>query len=469
MKLKILSTVALAALVSACGSDGAPGADGPQGPEGAAPGEPAGVDSSLSLVTPNKGVLDREVEVSIGGSATRFEEGVKPDFGDGIEVLDVVYSTPTLVTARLRISKDAAVGPRRVTIGGLVAENAFRVSPAINVTSPRPGEQGGLAMVELENVDVTAFDSGAFQVGGGGLVPYFSQVQGPFAGVAFMLVPPMAPAGAMGVEAQNLDSKGEARITFLSAPDAFQVTQRAAAALEYGKARTAETLADDLSSKLYKVATPADQDGIVSVRIHVPEGEKTILSTALWGAGGKADDLVSRFDAVEDGFFGPQPKEAPYDLVYSIPVSKGAASSYFVTVLDYAGTSDAKFDVLSSSVTATVHMETLSSHDTRETAEPMTLAGSLAGTLVKGQLSEDGEMDWYKFNVAAGEKIQIGVNGVEGQAGVNDGSNFVAVTSGGPKLFATTAESPPLAAGERFVAVVGKKGSYTLTLRRLAP
>src|SRR5690606_31255351 len=113
MKLKIFSTVALAALVSACGSDGAPGAEGPPGPVGTAPpGDGDGVESSVSLVTPNKGVIDREIEVSIGGSATKFDANARPDFGDDIEVLDVVHSSPTLITARLRISKDAAIGPR---------------------------------------------------------------------------------------------------------------------------------------------------------------------------------------------------------------------------------------------------------------------------------------------------------------------------------------------------------------------
>lgn len=472
MKLKLVSTVAvtsLAAWMMACGSDGAQGPAGEPGPAGPAAGGKDPIEGSVSLVTPNKGVLDREVEVSIGGSATKFADGVKPDFGEGIEVLEVVRSSPTLLTARLRIAKTAPLGARKVTIGDLVAEDAFRVVPALQVASPSKGEQGGLGMVEFENADATAFDANAFAVEAAGLVPYAAQASNPFAGAAFFLVPPLASPGRVAIEARNLDAKGAPRVSFLSGPDAFEVSTRIAADLALGTAKSAETLATDLSSKLYKVSTTASQDGILTLRLHVADGEQAVLSTALWDSGGQAKDLLARFDAVEDGFFGPQPKQAPYDLVYSIPVASAPSKSFFLTVLDYAGTVGAKFDVHPSSVTATVVNEGGAAHATQETAEAITVAAPGAGTLLKGEITEDGGFDWYKFTVAEGETVEVGLHGLEGQAGVNDGSDFVAVTSGGPKLFGTGALSAPLAAGERFVAVVGKKGQYTLTLRRHAP
>ena len=75
------------ALLVACGSgaDGAPGdkgADGAKGDNGA-PGKEATVTPSLDFVTPNKGVLDRTIEVTLSASGTKFTGSPKVDFGAG--------------------------------------------------------------------------------------------------------------------------------------------------------------------------------------------------------------------------------------------------------------------------------------------------------------------------------------------------------------------------------------------------
>src|SRR5688500_10908516 len=176
MKLIKLSMVMTALLLAACSVDGANGQDGTNGKDGKA-GE-NGKDGtsttltpeeSLSLITPGKGILDREVEVQIGGSATKFDDKAQVDFGDGVEVVSVTQSSPTLITARLKISKTAKVGPRTVKIGSLEAQEAFKVLPAIEIDGAKVA-QGGLVQFDIKNNDEKAFDANAFKLEGAGVI-----------------------------------------------------------------------------------------------------------------------------------------------------------------------------------------------------------------------------------------------------------------------------------------------------------
>src|SRR5439155_23934987 len=103
MKLKTVS-VGLLFLV-ACGSNGSDGAPGANGQAGT-PGENAKADTAASLVSPAQGLLDREVEVQIGGSGTKFTDNDKPDFGANIQVTESHAASPTLVIAKIKIGKD---------------------------------------------------------------------------------------------------------------------------------------------------------------------------------------------------------------------------------------------------------------------------------------------------------------------------------------------------------------------------
>src|SRR5262249_11403835 len=150
------------------------------------------------LVTPSKGILDREVEVQIGGSTTKFAEGAKPDFGPGIEVLDVTTSSPTLIVATLRIKPEAKLGPRSVKIGDLEAKYAFTVIPAIRVGTRGSGArvvQGGALELVLLNNDPPAFDTRTFKLLTDGFLALGTTARDAQNGSAFLLAPPLAGAG----------------------------------------------------------------------------------------------------------------------------------------------------------------------------------------------------------------------------------------------------------------------------------
>jgi len=463
LSLSSLSLVSLA-VFAACSGD--PGEKGDTGAPGAAA---TNNEPQARFVVPNKGVLDRELDIVVSGSATKFDQSTAVELGEGITVVSKNVISPTSLGVKIKIEKTAALGPRDVKIGGLVAAKAFEVKAGISVKATGSAQQGGLGVVEVENLDDRAFDANAFQIAATGLLPFGAQTTGPFGAQGLVLVPPLAAPGKLQISADNLDSEGKPRLSFFSAPGVLDVVARGSTALAAGTPKNSESFANAAESKLYKVSTPANANAIVSLSMHVAEGQLTALSTVLWGAGGKAEDLLARHEAVEQTIFGPFPKEAPYDLVITFPCVSGPAKDYFLTALDLSGESNTKFNLVPTQVTATFVDEAAGVHDAQASAQDLAVAAAGAGILLRGEIT-DTKLDWYKFTVAAGEKIEIGLDTPgAGQAGVNDGAEFVAITEAGKQLVGNGAVTGALTAGEHFIAVAGDKGKYTLAVKRIAP
>jgi hypothetical protein len=298
MKLIKLSMVIPALLVAACAVDGAPGTDGANGKDGKGgangkDGETTTLspEESLSLITPGKGILDREVEVQIGGSATKFDDKAAVDFGDGVEVVSVTQSSPTLITARLKISKTASVGPRTVKIGSLEAQEAFKVLPAIEIDGAKVA-QGGLVQFDIENNDDKAFDPNAFALEGAGVIDLGSGASGPFAATAFILAAPLAKAGKSQLTVSNMGSDGKPRTTFLSASDAFEVTARAPFVFDLDTPK--EQTFGGLDTKLFKLTTAANAAAFVDYRIEVGAESTAVPVAFVFGTKGSVDDRIGQ-------------------------------------------------------------------------------------------------------------------------------------------------------------------------------
>lgn len=399
------STLFLLALV-ACSVDGTPGKNGDDGANGnnGAPGKNNYPDEGLSLVTPSKGILDREVEVSIGGSATKFDEGAKPDFGPGIEVASVTLSSPTLITAKLRIAKDATVGKRKVTIGSLVAEGAFTVIPAIEIVGAAV-PQGGLAELRIENNDAKAFDGNAFQLEAPGVMDLGTQVTGPTAASAFFLVTPKAPAGKKQLKVSNLGADGKPRISFLSAPDAFEIAARSPSTFIVDMVND-ETFGGSYQTKLYRLSTPESATAMVDYRIQVDGDSAAVPVTFVFGQKGDADSALARVAPSRNPFTGEY-APPPYDLHVAMPVVPSPdPNDHYVVIADLSNKANAKVKVSASRVNATMTAETGSAH-AQSAPQSLDALPATDGKLVGGFLTAATEIDAYKLTVAATDKLQI--------------------------------------------------------------
>lgn len=410
IKLTKLSSVVAAALLAACsGADGANGQDGaPGAPGGKGLAEGSGAEASVSLVTPSKGILDREVEVQIGGSATKFEEGAKPDFGPGIDVVEVIRSSPTLVTARLEIAPTAKVGPRTVKIGSLTAENAFSVIPAIEVKGANAKSavvaQGGLVELAIENNDTKAFDKETFKLEGKGLMDLGSQASGPQSATGFLLAAPLAPAGKTQLTVSNLGPDGKPRLTFLSAPDAFEVTSRAASPFVLDQA--AEQTFGGLETKLFKLTTAANTSAIVDYRIEVGANGTAVPVAFVFGTTGLVDDQIGRVLPAQNPFTG-EFNPPPYDLHVALPVVGGAAAvDHYVVLADLSRASGAKATITASRIAATAEVESAAAHGP-DAPQVLGAFSTTEARVVSAELKTASELDVYKLAVGTTDKIQI--------------------------------------------------------------
>ncbi len=440
VKLSLLMAAALAA--QACGSDGADGTDGvngKDGPAGKAGESPTGSDgeSSLSLVTPSKGILDREVEVSIGGNGTKFAEGAKPSFGPGIEVVEVTTSTTSLITAKIKITKDAQIGPRTVTIGDLKAEKAFTVVPAINLVAEggkASVEQGGLIQFGIENNDTRAFDPNAFQLEAGDLIDLGSQASGPQAAIGFLLAAPLAKTGGSQIAVSNLGPGGKPRVSFLSANDALTVKARAAD--PFVLATPADhTFASPNDTKLFKLSSPASEAAIVDYRIEVAEDGTAVPVAFVFGTKGTKDDRLGQALPAQNPFTG-QFNPPPYDLHVALPIPAGAAATdHYVVLADLSGQKGASAKVTASRSAAMVANESTAAHGT----EAPQLVGSVtssSGQVLSANLASATEIDAYKFTVEADAKLQI--------SATSDADLEVILTKD-PNVFEDAQDTPPAA------------------------
>jgi quinohemoprotein amine dehydrogenase len=88
------------------------------------------------------------------------------DFGRGVTVKRVVSATPEMVRAEVEVAKDATVGPRDVSIAGVVREAAAMVYDKIDAIKVTP--QAGMARVgganfpkQFQQFEAVAYHNGA--------------------------------------------------------------------------------------------------------------------------------------------------------------------------------------------------------------------------------------------------------------------------------------------------------------------
>jgi hypothetical protein len=409
MKLIKLSMVMTALLVAACsngvdGTDGASGKDGTTGANGK-DGENTTLspEESLSLITPGKGILDREVDVQIGGSGTKFDENAKLDFGDGVEVVSVTKSSPTLITARIKIGKTAKVGPRTVKIGSLEAQEAFKVIPAIEIDGGKVA-QGGLVQFEIKNNDDKAFDTNAFSLEAAGLVDLGSSATGPFAATGFLLAAPLAKAGKSQVTVANLGPDGKPRTTFLSASDAMEVTARSP--LVFNLDSPAEQTFGGLDTKLFKLTTAANASAFVDYRIEVGAEGTAVPVAFVFGTNGGVDDRIGQVLPSQNPFTG-EFAPPPYDLHVALPVIAGMTTvDHYVILADLSGTSGAKATITASKVDAQLETEATSAHGP-DAPQALGAISTTEARVLTANLAAATEQDVYKLSVAATDKIQL--------------------------------------------------------------
>lgn len=473
-KLLVLGLIGATALVLACGSDGAPGAPGEPGKAGAPADVPGGgdpLDPSSGLIVPNKGVLDRALEVTIGGSGTAYTDATKVDFGAGVTVGKVRAISPTSLSVELTIAADAEVGARDVKIGEEVAKGAFSVLPALDLQVSGKAEQGGSFVVAFTNNDSKAFATGdSFEIDIPGLIPAGGGADGPQSGTAAFLVPPLAPTGKLQVTASNLGPDGAPALTFLSAPGAVEVVARAP------KALVANTPVDEAAkqggSSYFKLTSPAATTAIVEYRLQVAADGAVSPTGILFGPKGKADDIWAVAQP-PSSFFGPSPP--PYDLHVGVPTHMGAAADLFLVVMNNGGAGTLK--VTPSVIPASAVAESGAAHGPGAPQTVGTLPAS-DGLLVPGEIKAAGELDVYKFSAAMGDDVFLTASSD------GDFTFFVLPAAdaaeedaiGGVGVPAGTASSSSVAALENkdfFVLVKAEDGAtkptgkYTLAVRKL--
>lgn len=474
--VSLVGAVSVALLSGCAGADGKDGAAGNNGENGQQGKDGNPTKASPNALSPAVGFLGRDMEIHLGFDGTSFDAANPPkvEFGAGIKVQDVKVASATLLKVKVLIDRTAAPGAKDVTIGDVVAKGAFEVKPSLKLDEAVPAEQGGLGAVLITNQDTAVFDTnqGGFAGVADGLVPFSTSASGPYAAQAIFLVPPMA-SGNIQYAAANLDAVGEPALMFYSAVDAIKLKTRAPTTLAFGTPKPGEAFTNAFGSKLYKFSSPANQNSIVSFNMHVEDGT-TVLGCTLFNTGGTAKDVVTRLDAVEDsGFFGPMPKEAPYDHAVVLPLESQAAKDYFLSVVDTSGDKANKFDLVPSVTPATVMNEPAAAHDTPQTAAALTVPAAGQGLIVKGESKDEKALYYYKLTVAANERLEVSLESADGivaigKPGTDPAKPSFPQIAPQAKLTAVSSLAGDLPAGAAFVALGAAKGKYTLSIRRLA-
>jgi hypothetical protein len=423
------------ALLVACGSgaDGAPGekgADGAKGDNGA-PGKEATVTPSLDFVTPNKGVLDRTIEVTLSASGTKFSGSPKVDFGAGITVSEVKALSATAISAKLVIAANAAIGTRDVTVDGQKIDKAFSVIPAFAAQLTGTVQQGAVVSYVIMNQDpASPFDKDNLSLVAPDLLDLGFGAESNLYASGAVIVPPLA-TGTAAFSFANMDAEGKPRTSYVGAGDTMKITARVAPPLATNVAPAVVNLGAQLASTYGKVTVPAATTAIIDYRVQVAGNATTSPRGFVFGKGGKAADLLGVISPPTDFFGNPEPP--PYDLRMVVPFpQQAAAEDEFLVLFDASGRGGAA-TTTTTVVKAELVAEGAAAHATAPTAQdlatlqpiPVNLANDIGGKVVTGNLSAGNEVDVYRITVAAADRLQIAISG-EGEYDVvvsTDGSS----------------------------------------------
>lgn len=453
-------TVALSTF--ACGAEGERGPKGVDGKDGAVGmhdhQRASSFEPSLSLVFPNEGILDRELEVSISGDGTKFQPHTKPDFGDGIEVVDTITSTTSLIIAKLRISKDAELGPRTIRVGDLVAKNAFRVIPAIDVTSEKGKaevEQGGMAHVWIDNNDARAFDPTSFYLDPGGFIDLGTRASGPRYAASIILAPPLIQPGSSRISVANLDSNGKPRISFMSASDAVSVKARPAVPLDTGKTYEM-SFTTPTETKLFKLSSPENAAFIVDYVITAESDGKAFPVALAFGTGGSKDDLLGQTSPIMQRAGNKKASPFPSFFRITIPLDvRPTPVDHYLVLAELDGHGSTRATITATRAPALVSYESSFAHGV-DTPQLVGEVSSISGQIISASLGGKDEIDAYKFLVEPDALLQI--------SATSDVDLEILLT----KDASTLEDSPTSPAAERQVLAhiqpgKGHADQYTLT------
>ena len=252
-------------VLAACkqGEQGPPGGPG-EGAEGP-PGEPGDPglpgDPSISSVLPGTVYRQHDVNVTISGFATEFDEASEPTFGEGIEVVSLEIVSPTALLARLTITQEAPLGPRDVVIGDLTYENVFTVEDPLTAhVVPDWGTplQGSIVQLEAIQHDVSRPLSGFPRVfltdGEVSTSDGITQASSSYALAFLQFIDVDAPTGML--DAVVLDGPTPEELVS-SAPAAIAVGERSPIQLAEGV--TNGTTVEPRGTTLFALPSPSDR------------------------------------------------------------------------------------------------------------------------------------------------------------------------------------------------------------------
>jgi hypothetical protein len=159
----LLAGASAVALPACSGEQGPPGDKGEPGQKGDKGDDGSGTDTESIAIIPSSVFLGRATQVNVIGDGTNFTDDLGPDrvnFGEGIEVTDVVVASPTSLLVTLNVAADAPSEARDVNVGGFTHKNVFQAVTPLDLGLVGTAAQGSMIIASARNLDVRApFDS----------------------------------------------------------------------------------------------------------------------------------------------------------------------------------------------------------------------------------------------------------------------------------------------------------------------
>jgi hypothetical protein len=394
-----------AILACAAGQDGTNGKDGTSGADGKDGKDGTILDPSASLIVPNVGLLDRELDVQLNLDSVKMTTVPALDFGPGVTVDKPYLASETAVHAHLVVDPKAIIGTRdvKITADGrdLIAKKSFTVSSP--VTASVIGgklEQGGIAMLQIQNHDAHAFDPRLLRIGGAG---FFIQGSESVTATDALLLVRVEPSARPGFAGFKLDNSNEQILSFWGNPEELEIAQRSAAPIEL-KGSITDKLAKNFDSRVYKIVVPPSESAVATVNLQVDVGSTFQGDVRILPSTGKDGDVLLRLQAPLDPQKGTP--LVPYPLSASIPVvASSTPTELIVWLMDGkgSGSQNHNFKITSTVSPATLVPElTTGSHADATSAQSLDIGGFTDDDepcLVDAEFTDRDQVDVYKFSV----------------------------------------------------------------------
>jgi hypothetical protein len=409
---------------------------------------------SISLVTPNRIIVGRTLEVAISGFGTKWTSAARVAFGAGITVANVRVASPTALLADVTVASDAALGTRDVTVteGTAVASyvGVFTVQPVYTVRLPAKATRGAVFAIVIHNNDpvfaVTGTPTATLSP------PPTSDdvrtfVSSPTAQdlVVQVFADLTAPLGKRTV--QVVANEGVRNEFKVELADAFDLAEKAELPLVDGTPVTG-TLAEPYSGVLFKYVPTASE--LRKFSFDTTAAGKPFIFL-LGSTGVYADRLTEG-----TGVLGLCPPEGCY-----------------VSAFDTSGKEGLTYEM---SVAAPPGGPEVEPNDSIATAQAVTLVtqANVPQAYMSGQLSALTDQDWFKITVTAadvGKHVHVVTSpGDQTTDTIVDVQTAAGMSLGGPSsdsgLHEDFTSTPILAAGDYFVQVANSPDRFSYDVTR---